>query len=140
MGKNRIWYVFLWLMLVAFLIPLLHFHFDLSRMELRRSNWATFLSPAAYLFVAAMFETILFPMQILSMIPAFFVNSESNAAIFKKRYGFSLLAVFGICVGEFVLLTLMWGSQPLELDAHNYVRLRLIPFFPWPTRDFLVFQ
>jgi hypothetical protein len=85
-----------------------------------------------------MLSTIVFPIKILSMIPIAFVDDESNE-LFKKRYRFSLLAVLAICVGEFLLLTIMWGSFPLEVDSQNYIRLRLIPFFPWPAREFLTF-
>jgi hypothetical protein len=139
MGKNRIWYVCLWLVLAVFFIALLHFHYDICRIELRRATWTVFLSPSAYIFVGAMFSTILFPVKILSMIPVLFVDNESNE-LFKKRYVLSLLAVLGICVGEFFFLTLMWGSFPLEVDAQHFVHLRLIPFVTWPDRDFLVFQ
>ncbi|HVS88396.1 MAG TPA: hypothetical protein VHF01_09260 [Candidatus Acidoferrum sp.] len=138
MGKNRIWYAFLWLVLAAFFVPLLHMHYDVCRLELRRFTWGLFFSPSAYVFVGAMLSTIFFPIKILSMIPIAFVDDESNE-LFKKRYGFSLLAVLAICVGEFFFLTLMWGSFPLEVDSQNYVRLRLIPFFPWPSREFLAF-
>ncbi len=138
MGKNRIWYVFLWLVLAAFLIPLLHMHYDVCRIELRRFTWGIFFSPSAYAFVSAMFFTIAFPIKILSTIPSAFVDDESNG-LFKKRYRFSLLAVIAICVGEFLFITIMWGSFPLEVDSQNYVRLRMIPFFPWPDRAFLTF-
>jgi hypothetical protein len=139
MGKNRIWYVFLWLVLVAFFAPLLHLHYDVCRLELRRFTWGLFLSPSAYVFVGAMVATIFFPIRTLLTIPIAFVDDESND-LFKWRYRYSLLAVLLICAGELFLLTLMWGSFPLEVDSQNYVRLRLIPFLTWPTRDFLVFQ
>jgi hypothetical protein len=139
MGKNRIWYAFLWLGVAALLVSLLPFHYQLCRTELRRSSWTTIFSPSTYVFVAAMFETLFFPAQILLMIPGLFVDAQSNAELFNKRYRLSLLAVLAICAGEFLLLTLMWGSLPLEVDAQNYVRLRLIPFFPWPARNFLSF-
>ena len=138
MGKNRIWYVFLWLVLAVFFVPLLYMHYDICRLELRRFSWGLFISPSAYFFAGAMFSTMVFPIKILLMIPLLFIDDESNE-LFKKRYSYSLLAVLAICAGELLFLTLMWGSLPLEVDAQHYVHLRLIPFFPWPARDFLAF-
>jgi hypothetical protein len=77
MGKNRIWYAFLWLVLASFFVPLLHVHYDVSRLELRRFTWGLFFSPSAYVFVGAMLSTIVFPIKILSMIPMAFVDDES---------------------------------------------------------------
>ena len=97
------------------------------------------------MFVGAMLGTIVLPVQVLSMIPLLFVRDESNTEFFKPkyvftRYGFTFLALLAICVGELILVTVMWGTFPLEVDSQNYIRLRMIPFFPWPARDFLVFQ
>ncbi len=138
MGMNRIWYAFLWILLAAFFVALLHMHYDVCRLELRRFSWGVLLSPSAYAFVGAMLSTIVFPIKILLMIPVAFIDDDSNE-FFKKRYDFSLLAILAICVGDFLLLTFMWGSFPLEVDSQHYVHLRFIPFFPWPARDFLTF-
>jgi hypothetical protein len=139
MGKNRIWYVLLWLMLAAFFVPLLHTHYELCRVELRRFTWGLFFSPSAYTFFGAMFWTVFFPIKILLLIPVLFVDDQSNE-LYNKRYRFTVLGILAICLGELFFLTVMWGSFPLDVDRQNYVHLRFIPFVPWPDSDFLVFQ
>ena len=139
MGKNRIWYSLLWVVMIVNLVPVVHVDYDVVRLVLHRWTWAVFLSPSAAVFFGALCGSIFFPIKTLALIPVFFVQDQANET-YRKRYLYSFLTVLGICVGELVIMTIMWGSFPLEVDAHNYIRLRMIPFLPWPAREFLVFE
>lgn len=139
MGKNRIWYALLWVLLLWALIPIVHFDYDLLRLVFRRWTWGLLISPAADMFFALLSGSIAGPILMLLLIPLFFANQKENAK-YNRRYSWTLLLLLGIVVGEFVIVTLMWGTFPLEVDAQNYIRLRMLPFIPWPDRQFLVFQ
>ena len=98
-------------------------------------SWGVLLSPAAYLYFTTLISTIFFPVQMLSVIPTYFDMKATG--LYSRRYKWTLLTLVGICAGEFLKLALIWGSFPLEVDSSSHVRLRLIPFLPWPDREFL---
>lgn len=134
-------YGFLWLVFIAAVLPVLHLDYDLLQTEFRRWTWAIFVSPSTGVFFAAMLGTIAEPVWMLLLIPAFFSrgnDSEVNP-MYRRRYVWTLLVIAGIVAIEVLNLTIMWGSFPLGVDAQHRIRLRLIPFIPWPDGGFLVF-
>jgi len=32
---------------------------------------------------------------------------------------------------------ILWGSFPLPVDKQGYIRIRMIPFLPWPETPFV---
>jgi len=44
-----------------------------------------------------------------------------------------------ILLSPIVTDTLIWGSFPLTFDNEGVARLRIIPFIPWPSGDYLEF-
>ncbi len=138
MGYNRIWYALLWIVLILLLIPIAHFDYSTFRLVLNRWSWGIVLSPAAYVYFSSLVATIFFPVKVLALVPVYF--DRQAAELYSRRYKWTLLTLTIIAVGEFVILVLIWGAFPLEVDSSHYVRLRLIPFFPWPDREFLTIQ
>jgi len=141
-----LFYGLLWLVFIAVVVPVLHLDYDLLQTEFRRWTWAIFISPSAYVFSAVVVGAIVEPVSMLLLIPAFlFPIMRGEVEIhptYRRPYVWGLFVVIGI-VGilaiEFLNLTVMWGSFPLVVDAQNFIRLRMIPFIPWPDGGFLVF-
>jgi hypothetical protein len=134
-------YGLLWLVFIAAVFPVLHLDYDLLQTEFRRWSWAIFISPSAYVFFGALIDTAAAPVWMLLLVPAFF-SKQSDGEVnptYKRRYAWTFLVIAGIFVIEIVNLTIMWGSFPLGVDAQHYIRLRMIPFIPWPDGGFLVF-
>src|SRR5438128_9585456 len=115
MGYNRIWYALLWVMLVMFLASIVRFDWLTLRLVLHRWSWGVLLSPAAYLYFTSLISTIFFPVQMLSVIPTYFDMKATG--LYSRRYKWTLLTLVGICAGEFLILALIWGSFPLEVDS-----------------------
>jgi hypothetical protein len=150
MSKNRgwtwaiftIWYGLLWVALIMALLPILRLDYELIQTEFRRWTWAIFISPSAYVFFSALVGSLVGPFQMLLLVPVFFVKETGDGQVngmYKRRYIWTLFVILGIVAAEIAILTLMWGSFPLDVDAQHRVRLRMIPFIPWPEGGFLVF-
>lgn len=133
MGLNVIWYVSLFLLVIYFIIVpnALTAYKNISQVlrVLGHKSWGLLLSPSAYLFFIAELSSLFVPIQMLLWIPVYFENQENNNL---RKYGWTLLTVAGIVVFLVVIQIIIWGSYPVGVDAEHYVRLRMIPFFPWP--------
>jgi hypothetical protein len=139
MGYNRVWYVLLCGAVLLGLIPVLRFEYETIHLIFHRWSWMVLLSPSTYLFFGSMIQAFDLPLRGLNFIPTLFVPDESTN-FYRRRYLWTIVVVIGIVVAEFVIQIIIWGTFPLEVDRQNSVRLRLIPFFPWPDRDFLTIQ
>lgn len=97
-------------------------------------SWACFLSPAFYAFISVSFACVAAPLR----------GSWHVYRSTMDRVAFGLLSAFSTAVwtaGLTVAITLSvhvlaWGLFPLEVDKTGDIRLRLIPFIPWPSRPF----
>lgn len=72
------------------------------------------------------------PLQLAFLIPGFFENRQEGT--FAKKYGLTMLVVVGIFLATVVLRVMIWGSFPLEVDEQGIQHLRIVPFFPFPSR------
>jgi hypothetical protein len=102
------------------------------QMVLHRWTWAFILLPSSYVLLSSIVASIFMPLQLAFVIPSFFANRQDGT--FAKRYGFTLLAVLGIFLVTLVLRLMIWGSFPLEVDNMGVQCLRIVPFFPFPSR------
>lgn len=138
MGWNRTWYALIWLLFILYwVIPVGKLEWELLATIHRRWTWAALLSPAADTFFPEMLGAFFVPMLMLLNIPTFF---DTEHPAHSNRFLFSGLTVLGAGVSCFIVLTLMWGSFPLDVDANHMVHLRMIPFIPWPDAEFLTFR
>jgi hypothetical protein len=104
-------------------------------------SWKSFLlilSPSAYVFYIANLLTISVPIVILFIIiPIIIWNREQFPDFYKRRYLWTALAIISIFVLMLILTVIIWGSCPVEIDGERNIRLRMIPFIPWPNSPFL---
>lgn len=94
----------------------------------------SFFSPAADLFYFVTFLTVISPIAILFFIPNFF---REDTPFFKRRYLLSILTVPLIFLLMFILLFIAWGSSPVIIYSDQKIRVRMIPFIPWPNHPFM---
>ena len=134
MRFNLLWYIPLWLwIIIYFIIPDIIAGYHNIGLVFQRFTWAIFLSPSAAIFFSSILGSVLGPPLILLLIPLFFYRD--NPA-YRYRYLWSIVTVLGIVVSMFILQIIIWGSFPLPVDNEGYIRLRLIPFVPWPTTTY----
>ncbi len=134
MRANLAWYVPLVVaVLFYFVIPDITSGFNNIRLVFHRWSWGIFISPAAYIFFTSVLASVLLPIQLLLAIPIFF---DSAGPMYPRRHKLSLAVAVGLAVACFLLQLLIWGSFPLPVDSEGYIRLRLIPFLPWPEHPF----
>jgi hypothetical protein len=139
MRFNLIWYIPLFVMVAVFVVvPTARAEYGIAQILFRRWSWGAFFSPSAYVFFASALASLVVPFQMLLFVRGFFEPEWEPA--YRRRYFWTLCTVFAIVAVLFLLQVVMWGSFPLEVDTHRYVRLRLIPFLPWPERPFLVYE
>lgn len=130
MRLNLLWFIPLSLWIVDyFVLPNARSGYQNILLGLHRFTWGVLFSPSAYLFLAAVFESLYLPIQLLFTMPIFFVR---DAPRYKRRYILSFCTAIAIAVSAILLQFVIVGSFPLPLDKDGYIHLRLIPFFPWP--------
>jgi hypothetical protein len=100
---------------------------------LRHLGFRVLLSPAAYLFFAAMTSTVLLPLYWAAN--AVEVMKQGDTVAF--RVGLVAKAVLTLAVYLTVLHFLAWGSMPIDYDSTGAERMRMIPFLPWPSTPFI---
>lgn len=94
---------------------------------------ALLFSPAADLWLGAVFASIWLPFQALILIPCFFDPSSEDLT--DHPYRNSTICFCGALALVYVTWFVMWGTFPLD-NSPEGVRIRLIPFFPWPNHSF----
>jgi len=132
MGYNWIWYGPTWIATVALLvIPAAMIARDNLATLFRSFRWWEMLfSPSAYIFFGATGFSIFGPMFPLALVPSFF--ADKGNPLYARRYLLSAICA-GVSVAlSYFALFLCWGSFPRMVDSMGFVRLRMIPFFPWP--------
>ena len=130
MRTNLIWYIPLSVaVLFYFVIPDITSGYHNVMLVFSRFSWLVFISPAAYVFFSCVLASVFLPVQLMLIVPLFF-NRESST--FGRRYLWSAGVVVGIAVACFILQVIIWGSFPLPVDSEGYIRIRMIPFLPWP--------
>jgi hypothetical protein len=134
MRFDLIWYLPLCLLVLFYIIiPNAIAGYQNIRMELHRFTWAILFSPSAYIFLPALFASILAPIGLLNLIPTLFSRDADNQVyVFKGRYLWALLVALSIYVSAILIQFLIWGSLPLEVDRNREIHIRMIPFYPWP--------
>ena len=105
-------------------------------------SWKSFLSPSAIVFNIANILTIFVPIIIMLIIPLFFDKEQptfwnKGQYFYKRRYLWTALAIISISVLMFTLTVIIWGSYPVIIDEKKNIRLRMIPFIPWPNYPLL---
>ncbi len=130
MRYHLLWYVPLgvWVVLY-FIVPNLVSGFNNLALVFYRFSWAVLFSPSTYVFFAAVFTSLVLPVQLFLLIPGFF---ERGVPMFQRRYLWALGVVLGIAISAVLTQTIIWGSFPLPTDKYAYIHVRMIPFIPWP--------
>jgi len=105
-------------------------------------SWKSLLSPSAVVFNIANIATIFVPIIIILIIPIFFDKEQptlwnKEQYFYKRRYLWTALAIISIFVLMFILTVIIWGSYPVIIDEEKNIRLRMIPFIPWPNYPLL---
>lgn len=96
----------------------------------RRWSWAALLSPSTYFCLSTIAVSIWWPLRGLKGI--FTVVTSGDETRVGKRYLYAFSLVAAIFLLPFVTDALIWGSFPLGFDNEGVLRLRMIPFVPWP--------
>lgn len=132
MGYNWIWYGPTWAVAVALLvIPAVQIAWQNLETLFRSFRWwELFFSPSAYIFLTATSLSVLGPMYPLALMPSFFADKENR--LYPRRYLLSAMCAGGSVVLSYVALFICWGSFPRIVDDNGFIRLRMIPFLPWP--------
>lgn len=135
MQYNLLWYtpLFIWV-IIYFVVQNIISGYHNSITIYRRFSLLIFVSPSAYLYFTSLITSVFLPIKLCLIIPAFF---EKNNRLFNKRY----LCVFGIIaiiwLSALIIQFILWGSFPLPVDKQGYIRVRMIPFLPWPDAPFI---
>jgi hypothetical protein len=132
MGFNLLWFLPLsaWLLFVSEGAALSSAYPNLVTFY-HRSSWDVCLSPSAGVFFSAVAASIGLPIQPLWLIPSFVFNPSGD--LYRRRYVWSAAIMGAVVISGFVVQFIIWGSFPLPVDSEGYVRIRMVPFFPWPT-------
>jgi hypothetical protein len=91
----------------------------------KRWSWGVLISPSAVFCLAVIAVSVVWPLLGLGSIP-FLVAG-------RKQASWVFLIIVAILLLPFVTDFLIWGSFPLIVDQEGFVRLRMIPFLPWPS-------
>ena len=130
MRANLIWYIPLSVAVFFYLvIPDIISGYHNVTLVINRFSWLVFVSPAAYTFFSCVLASVFLPVQLMLMVPALFDRESST---YGRRYLWSFGIVMAIAVACFILQVIIWGSFPLPVDHEGYIRVRMIPFLPWP--------
>jgi hypothetical protein len=103
---------------------------------LSSKSFLLIISPSADVYYMANLLTITVPIVILLIIPLIW-NREQFPDFYKRRYLWTALSILSIFLLMFILTVIIWGSCPVEIDAERNIRIRMIPFIPWPNSPFL---
>ncbi len=138
----RIWWRWLWfaplsLFLLFFVeTHTIQFGLVVIRLAIKRWTWGGLISPSAYICMSAIIASILYPVYGLIFALA---SLSDDAEQTKQRYLRAALAISIVIILPLVSDALIWGSFPFAIDAAGLHRLRIIPFFPWPSGGYGAF-
>jgi hypothetical protein len=77
--------------------------------------------------------SVTFPLTQLWLIAYIMVERQLSL---RWRYALAGALTALIFVSSILIQILIWGSFPFEYDAQGFGRVRMIPFYPWPTEPF----
>jgi hypothetical protein len=134
LGLGWHWLWFIPLCVLVLLLIELHtvvLAFNLSKLAWERWSWGVLVSPSSAFCLSVIAFSVTFPLYSLGLIG--FLVAE------RQQWRWVLLIAVVILLLPVVTDTLLWGSFPLTFDNQGVARLRLIPFIPWPSGDYLEF-
>lgn len=131
MGWNWLWFFPLCLA-VVFVVErhMVLYAFVAFKFAYQRWSWAALISPSTYFCLSTIVSSIWGPLRVLKFIPRLITLGDEVGI--KHRYLYSFLLAAAIFLFPFVTDALIWGSFPLGFDNQGVLRLRMIPFIPWP--------
>lgn len=95
-------------------------------------TWILFFSPAAALWASATVASVGIPLRTIFLLPISF-NPETED--YNKRYRITAILLLEMSLSVFLAWVLIWGCFPFT-NGPDGVRLRMIPFYPWPAQPF----
>jgi hypothetical protein len=136
LGWNRLWFLPLCIAVLV-VVELYQIIFDLTALGVatRRWSWSVLISPSAYFCITVMFEGLYLPIRAL-MLTSVTVTTHDASISAGRRYLYAALLAGAIFLIPFVTQALVWGSFPFGVDNDRNIRLRMIPFIPWPEGHF----
>jgi hypothetical protein len=136
-GWNWFWFAPLSLALLFFVeshtIP---FGITILKLALKRWRWGGLISPSAYICFSAVLASVFYPVQGILLSMASLSNGSKTT---RNRFIQTLLLMAIVAIVPIVTDTLIWGSFPFTFDNAGWVRLRMIPFLPWPSGGYMGF-
>jgi hypothetical protein len=90
-------------------------------------------SPSAAICFSIIAASVAFPLNASFAIPMIWTISPPWR---RWRFPLALLAVLAIPACAIAMQFLIWGTFPVNYDAHGVEYVRMIPFYPWPTEQF----
>ena len=130
MRLNLLWYFPVGLAVMSFfVVPNFNSGYHNVALVFSRFSWVIFLSPAAYMFFSCVLWSVIMPFQLLLIIPSFF---GADSGFYQRRYLWTIAVLVSLVAACVVQQVIIWGAFPLPADTNGIIRLRIIPFLPWP--------
>jgi hypothetical protein len=104
-----------------------------SRYIIDKLGMETVMSPSAYMYFLSLFAAILAPVMIYSRIPGLF---EETSRHYRRRYLLAFGLIASIWISAVAFQFVLWGSFPVIKDRQGQLRIRMVPFLPWPETPF----
>jgi len=105
--------------------------FTVLKIVWQRWSWGVLISPSAAFCLGVIAFSVAFPLYGMTTIGLLVAE--------RQQWHWTILLVAMILLSPIVTDTLIWGSFPLTFDNEGVARLRIIPFIPWPSGDYLEF-
>jgi hypothetical protein len=102
--------------------------FEALQLAWERWFWGTMISPSAIFCLSVIFASVVWPLYGLGLV--------ANLAATRQQWRWVFLIAGAILLLPIVTDFLIWGSFPLVIDHEGFIRLRMIPFIPWPSSQF----
>jgi hypothetical protein len=129
LGWHWLWFAPLCVVVLCLVeVHVVRFAFGTLHLYWQRWTWGAFISPSSDFCLGVTMLSVVFP--ISGLIFAAILVAE-------KHTPWAVVVVVGICLLPFITDTLIWGSFPFITDNQGVSRLRMIPFFPWPSGHYL---
>jgi len=97
----------------------------------QRWDWGVLISPSAAFCLSVIAFSVVWP--------PFGLGSVAHLVAARRQWRWVIVMIAVILLFPIVTDFLIWGSFPLTFDNEGVGRLRVIPFFPWPSGDYLEF-
>jgi hypothetical protein len=107
------------------------FGFLVQKLWWHRWDWGVSVSPSAAFCQSVIWFSVVFPLIGMWAIGSLVAD--------RQQWRWIILLVVVIFLSPLVTDFLIWGSFPFTFDNEGVARLRMIPFFPWPSGEYLQF-